>query len=221
MSEARRLRLDTARAQRWKNLPDGVGKKKSKLLSERVGLTVEMFGLDAVMADTLDPYSVLIERLQMQNMPIAHNVRKWVCEFFRATNTMFLVREAPFGKWFKDWVKIWDPPADLIQQVQNMGRQFVFYFLQNMKYRLKPYWRLFLACETINPVTPYRTSPEAWVGVMNLCRRVGMTEARAAACVRQIKMQKDQTADWSLPEIKICKTNLLRYYHDRSLPTKR
>ena len=30
MSEARRLRLDTGRAQRWKNLPDGVGGKKNQ-----------------------------------------------------------------------------------------------------------------------------------------------------------------------------------------------
>ena len=215
LSESRRLRLDTGRAQRWKNLPDGVGKNKCKLLSERVGLTTEMFGLDAVMADALEPYSVLMERLQIQNVPIAHNVRKWVCEFFRSTNAMFLVSDAPFGNCFKEWSDIWHPPAELEKQVRNMGRQFVFYFLQNMRHRLKPYWRLFLACETINPVAPYRTSPEAWVGVMDLCRRVGMSEHRSRACVRQLKMQKDQTGDWSLPEIKICSRNLLRYYHDR------
>ena len=44
--------------------------KKSKLLSERVGVTRLNLGLDAMMLDALQPYKQLVERLQTQNGPI-------------------------------------------------------------------------------------------------------------------------------------------------------
>ena len=70
LSEARRLSFDEGRASTWRSMPDGPTTKKSKLLSERIGLTNQMLGLNAIMYDALLPYSILCERLQTSIVPI-------------------------------------------------------------------------------------------------------------------------------------------------------
>ena len=55
-SQLFRLEMDDARAKVWKDLPTGSNKKKSWIVSERVGITAEMLGIDSIMADALLPY---------------------------------------------------------------------------------------------------------------------------------------------------------------------
>ena len=220
-SEADRLRMDTGRANVWKGMPDGLVKKRSKLINESCGLTEQMLGVDSMFSDALEPYKKLVERLQTQILPIGHNIRRWITEFFKETNTMFLVDGATFGpaliKWFRK-----DAVSDaLAEQVKNMGRQFVFHFLTDARLRLQPYWRLILAMETVNPCGPHRLSPDAWEGVRDLCKRVGMSDEREERVVRDLKRQRSGAEDWSLAEVKQCTNNLLRYYHERHATDKR
>ena len=134
-SEIRRLRLDEGRAQTWKAMEEGAS-KKSKLLSERCGLTNQMLGLDSIMADALSPYAVLVERLQTTIFPIGHNVRFWFCEFFKTLNKMFLIDGVEFGLYFNKWRQREDVSEELSKEVQRMGRQFVFQFLMNVRHRM-------------------------------------------------------------------------------------
>ena len=122
---------------------------------------------------------------------------------------MFLQNNSTFGHSFKKWVIRDQVTDELADQVKNMGRQFVYTFLKNLQHRMSPYWKIFLAAETINPFAPYRASPCAWEGVKDLCLRVGMTETRADACVEDLKKQKEDAGEWSLPEVKACTANLL------------
>ena len=214
-NEARRLAMDHGRAQRWKNLPDGLPKKRSKLISERIGLTKQMLGINSIICDALEPYKMLVERLQISTFPIGHNVRRWISQCFVETNTMFLIPDAEFGPQFQKWRAQVDVSDDLIQQVKKMGRQFVWQFLSNARHRLQPYWSVILAMETIIPCAPHRQSPAAWRGVLDLCKRVGMDDEHARKVVRDLKSQQSDAAYWSLAEVKACTNNLLRYYHDR------
>ena len=91
----------------------------------------------------------------------------------------------------------------------------MFQFLLNARHRLRPYWQIILAMETINPCAPYRASCQAWEGVRDLCTRVGMSPEEGVAVVRQLKIQKDRAGDWSLAQVKACTNNLLRFYHSR------
>ena len=77
--------------------------KKSKLLSERIGLTNQMLGLDAIMHDALVPYSILCERIQTAVVPIGHNIRRWVADMFRTLNNLMLRDGAQFGEQFNKW----------------------------------------------------------------------------------------------------------------------
>ena len=53
-SEAERLDMDSlGRADVWKDLEAGTRKTRCKLVSERCGLTAQMLGIDAIMADAL------------------------------------------------------------------------------------------------------------------------------------------------------------------------
>ena len=76
-SEAARLELDSeGRAAVWKDLPSGTSSKnRCGLLSERIGVTAQMLGIDSILLDALIPYKILIERLQTQIVPIGHKVR--------------------------------------------------------------------------------------------------------------------------------------------------
>ena len=197
LPEARRLQLDQGRAQTWQGMADGTS-KKSKLISERIGLTNQMLGIDAVMADALLPYKVLIERLQVQTSPIGHCVRRWITVFFRETNEKFLENGGKFGKHFQKWQARDDVSDALADQVKNMGRTFVFHFLTNCRFRLQPYWQLLMAMETINPCAPYKLSPDAWTGVIDLCKRVGMTADQAGAVVRDLKSQHVTIYDYHI-----------------------
>ena len=174
-----------------------------------------MFGIDAIMDDALGPYKILIERLQIQYQPIAHRVRRWYRDLFHDLNYMFLQNNSTFGPSFQQWVMRDSVNEELADQVKAMGRHFVYNFLKNLRHRLTPYWKIFLAVETINPCGPHRTSPVAWEGVRDLCVRVGMTESKAEACVANLQKQKDDAGEWNLAETKACTSNLLRFYHDR------
>ena len=199
-------------------MPDGVKGKRSKLLSERIGLTEQMFGIDAIMDDALGPHKTLIERLQIQHQPIAHRVRRWYRDLFHDLNYMFLQNNSTFGPSFQQWVMRDSVNEELADQVKAMGRHFVYNFLKNLRHRLTPYWKIFLAVETINPCGPHRTSPVAWEGVRDLCVRVGMTESKAEACVANLQKQKDDAGEWNLAETKVCTSNSVSYTH-LTLPT--
>ena len=155
-----------------------------------------------------------MERLQTQTYPIGYNIRRWFCNFFRDMNMMFLEDDSRCGASFQKWSQS-GVPAELSDQVKKMGRSFVHKFLTNIRYRIRPYWKLILGMETINPCCPYRLSPAAWDGVRDLCRRVGMTDIYTDSVVMDLKRQIGSTASWSLPEVKACTNNLFRFYHDR------
>ena len=102
-----------------------------------------------------------------------------------------------------------------------MGRRYVYEFLKNAKYRLRPYWKFILASETINPCGPSRLSPSAWDGVRDLCTRVRMTEEEVEATVRDLKQQREDAGEWRRRDERQCESNLLRFYHDRHKEDKR
>ena len=176
-----------------------------------------MLGIDAVIADALGPYKLLVQRLQTQHKPVAHNVRKWTCEMFSTLNNMFLATPPHYGPWFSKWLK---GPAkvdvDLISQVKAIGTKFVVDFLTNVRYRFQPYWQAILAFETISPVQPYRTSPSAWIGVKDICRRC-MPDEDPDAVVRDVIAQKEYAGNFNLAQIKICEANVLNYYRERKV----
>ena len=83
-------------------LDDGVKGKRTKLLSERHGLTQLNLGYDVVvMADILHPYIVLTKRLQTKGRAISHRVRFWYSEFFRRMNVTFMGDNVDGPTWGK------------------------------------------------------------------------------------------------------------------------
>lgn len=190
-------------------------------MSEKIGLTRHMLGIDAVIADALTPYKLLVQRLQTRHKPVAHHVRKWTCEMFFTLNNMFLADPPNYGRYFTKWMK---GPAredtDLINQVKAIGKKFVFDFLTNVRFRFQPYWRAILAFETANPCQPYRTSPSAWLGVKDLCRRC-IPDAAPAAVVKDLQDQKHHADNFNLAQINICNANVLNYYRQRKVTQAR
>ena len=82
----------------WAELEQGTIGKRSKLLSGVIGLTDFNRGLNSMMLDILDPYKILMTRLQIQNKPVTHRVIDWVLEYFRSMNTKFLSVSPAWGK---------------------------------------------------------------------------------------------------------------------------
>ena len=140
-------------------------------------------------------------------------MRRWISDTFKCLDIMILRDGAKFGEEFRKWESKVDVSEDLAKQVKAMGRQFVFQFMMNVRHRLQPYWRVILAMETINPCSPYKVSPDAWLGVIDLCKRVDMSDARA--CVKDLQAQHETGGEWSMAEVKACNANLLKFYHDR------
>ena len=62
----------------FEELADGVKGKRTKLLSEKYGLTHLNLGYDAMMADLLHPYIVLIKRLQTKGRPFLKMSQQYV-----------------------------------------------------------------------------------------------------------------------------------------------
>ena len=52
----------------------------------------------------LDPYKILMTRLQIQNKPVTHRVIDWVLEYFRSMNTKFLSVSPAWGKNYRQWL---------------------------------------------------------------------------------------------------------------------
>ena len=217
LSEAERLELDTGgRASQWKELQSGTNyKNRCKLLSERVGLTAQMLGIDAIMLDALTPYKVLVERLQTQIVPIGHRVRHWISAMFRQLDHSFLSDEPSYGPYFQAWKERADATPELTNQIEVMGRRYVYYFLKDTKYRLRPYWKFILASETINPCAPATIAPSAWEGVQDLCRRASLSADKTRKVIDELKQQHDEAAEWNRAKDRFCKSNLLRFYRDR------
>ena len=217
LSEDERLDLEQhGPARVWRDLPDATRKgKMCALMSERVGLTASMLGIDAMMVDVLEPYRILVERLQTQVCPISHKVRLWICLCFRDLVSMFLSDSPTYGPKFQDWVQRDDVNDAMTDQVRAMGRSFVFDFLSDARRRLQPYWKLILACETINPCAPARLSPNAWEGVRDLVDRCMGDDVDPRAVVEDLKSQHREAGNWCMAEVTHCTANLLRYYHDR------
>ena len=217
LSEDERLELDSlGRATVWQALESGTNNKNScKLLSERIGLTPQMLGIDAIMLDALIPYKVLVERLQTQIAPIGHRVRFWISEMFRQLNRTFLSASPTYGLHFHAWKERDDVSPDLVVQVEIMGRQYVHNFLTNAKFRLRPYWKFLLASETVSPCAPAVISPSAWEGVEDLCKRAKLSVDKIHKVIDELKQQHDAQREWNRADVRDCKSNLLRFYRDR------
>ena len=56
-----------------------------------------------------------------------------------------------------------------------------------------------------------------WLGAVNLCtgKRIGMSDARAKTCVKDLQSQHESGGEWSMTEVRTCNVNLLTFYHDR------
>lgn len=214
VDEDERLEMETGRAMIWKDLPTGNKRTNCKLLSEKIGLTAFMCGIDSIMADALHPYKMLTERLQTQVVPIGHRVRRWVSTMFNDLHQRFLCDAPSYGDHFQRWILRDDVNETMANQVRAMGRSFVYHFLDNFRYRFQPYWKTILAMETINPCAPAKLSLNAWDGVKDLVNRC-MPGVEPTAVVQELKNQHQATENWCLAEVKSCTSNLLRYYHDR------
>ena len=122
--EKTRLGMDNGKATVWKDLKARGKHKTTWLLSERVGMTAEMMGINAIMADALLPYKHLVERLQIRAVPIGHNVRRWTCQMFKELKRMFLTSRPFYGAHYRKWATREDVGDDLAEQVFFMGQQF-------------------------------------------------------------------------------------------------
>ena len=127
----------------------------------------------------------------------------------------FLGPAPNYGKHYLAWKRRDDVTPELAAQIESMGREYVHHFLTDVKYRLRPYWKLILAAETINPCGPARLSRSAWEGVADLCARAHMSVARTQQIIGDLKMQRAEAEDWCRAEVRECKTNLLKFYRDR------
>ena len=101
--EIRQLVPGKSGAQLWSEMEDGARGRRSKLLSNRTGVTVYNHGLNCAMLDVLGPYQTLMCRLQTQSHPIAYRVCKWFHEFFDNTNMNFLGPDPLYGPHLNDW----------------------------------------------------------------------------------------------------------------------
>jgi hypothetical protein len=127
----------------------------------------------------------------------------------------FLGSTPCYGSNYQTWRQRDDVTKELATQIESMGRQYVHNFLTDVKYRLRPYWKLILAAETINPCAPARLSPSAWEGVANLCVRAQMGVTRTRQVIDDLKIQHTEAEDWCRAELRMCKNNLLKFYRDR------
>ena len=215
------LDLETGCADTWKDLATGNKRTRCKLVSEKIGLTAYMYGLDSIMADALEPYKMFAERLQTQTGPIGHRLRSWITNLFKELHQMFLSVNPRYGPHFQKWVERDDVSDRLADQVRAAGRSFVYHFLHNLRYRYQPYWKLILAMETINPVRPAKITPcaSAWEGVRDLVDRCMKVDAEDV--VADLQKQQDWGSSWTVPEVKSFTSNLLKFYHDRHIAAKR
>ena len=214
LSEDERIEMDP-KAKAWKELDPGTKKKRTRLMNEDIGLTTMNFGISSMMCDILKPYKVLTEQLQTQTHPIGHRVRQYVCTLFKCLNRTFLSDSPSFGQHFNKWMDRTEVTEAMGDQVKAMGRQFVYVFLDNLRFRYQPYWTAIMAMETINPCAPHRLSPDAWIGVKDLVKRCLGDNINADDVVDELQRQHEEAESWCLTEVKACTANLLRYYHDR------
>ena len=200
------------------NLVDATrGQKKSKLIAEKTGMTDLNLGLDAFMLDALQPYKRLVERLQTQNRPVGHLVCGWIHEMFDSVNDFFLGDSPCYDTNFTKWMNQGCVSEDLINQVKSMGRSFLRYFLQRVKYRLQPYWKFLMGLELANPCSAAKVAPGAWEGVRDLLQRAGYSDEHIIKIIRELKIQRRKAGRWNMGEIASCNRNLLDYYHQRTL----
>ena len=181
--------LDNGNAAEWAKLEQGAIGKRSKLLSEVIGLTNFNRGLDSMMLDILDPYKILMTRLQIQNKPVSHRVVDWVLEYFRSMNTKFLSVSPVWGKNYRQWLTNnvdTDNQHTMERQVQAMGRQFVRQLCTSLRRRLQPYWSLLLACQLANPLSARYMPDSSRAAAKDLCIRAGMTERKAISVVEEL-----------------------------------
>ena len=186
-----------------------------KLISERCGLTAQMFGIDAIMLDALQPHKVLVERLQTQVVPIGHRVRYWITQCFRQLNSSFLSETPSYGPNFLEWKQRDDVSEELSTQVEVMARRYVYEFLKDCKFRLRPYWKLILDAETINPIGPSRLFPSEWEGVEDLCKRAQMSVRMITLTIQDLKNQREAAVEWYRSKERSCESDLFKFYHDR------
>ena len=212
-----RIAMETmGRANTFKDLPTATNKyKRSRLLCEKIGLTTMNYGISSIMCDILKPYKVFIERVQVQTHPVGHRIRQNVCTLFKILNRSFLSDSPSYGKHFHKWIARTDVTPTMADQVKAMGRQFVYHFLDNLRFRFRPYWMCIMAMETINPCAPHHLSPNAWIGVKDLVTRCMDDGISGDDVVEELKRQHEEAQDWCIAEVKACTSNLLRYYHDR------
>ena len=116
---------------------------------------------------------------------------------------------------FQKWKRRGDVTPELTVQIGAMERRYVYLFLKDMKYRLRPYWKFILASETVNPCAPATISPSAWEGVQDLCKRAKLSAERTRHVIEELKLQHEEAAEWNMAETRFCKSNLLRFYRDR------
>ena len=131
-------------------------------------------------------------------------------------NTQLALSDSPtYGSHFEAWKQRPDVSDELTVQVEVMGRKYVYNFLTNAKYRLRPYWKFLLASETISPCAPAEIHPSAWEGVKDLCKRAKLSEAKIREVIRELKEQHEEQVEWDRAERRDYKSNLLRFYRER------
>ena len=199
----------------FKGLQDSVGTKKSKLLNEKIGVTDLNLGLDHMMLDVLQPYKILVERLQTQTGPVAHMVMNWINEMFDNINDRFLGPSPTFGEHFIQWSRDEGLNEDMVAQIKSMGRAFLSKFLHRVRFRLQPYWKLIMGAALANPVSSARVAPGAWDGAKDLMYRAGWDAERIRQTVLELKRQRRSANRWPMAQITAVCKNLLRFYKER------
>ena len=58
-------------------------------------------------------------------------------------------------------------------------------------------------------------SPNAWLGVEDLCKRAQMTARQIALTIQDLKDQRQAAVEWHRSKERACESNLLKFYHDR------
>ena len=146
---------------------------------------------------------------------LGHRVRYWITQCFRQLNRAFLSETPSYGPNFLEWKQRDDVSEELSTQVEVMARRYVYEFLKDCKFRLRPYWKLILDAETINPIGPSRLFPSEWEGVEDLCKRAQMSVRMITLTIQDLKNQREAAVEWYRSKERSCESDLFKFYHDR------
>ena len=101
---------------------------------------------------------------------------------------------------------------DLMAEVDRVLILHSKLWIASFDRRFLPYMSIFDTMELIDPTAPYKEiMPEVWDAVKMICIRFDLNFAETK---REIRSMRRDSEDLSRQDTRLCKENLLKYYHD-------